>query len=185
MKDENPRYRRVVVPLDGSRLAEDIIPRILAVARPFDMQIVLLRVVPPVMREIDGAATLMVLDETAARKGEARHCLAGIAGDLLARGVRVQTRVRCGTPVTEIIAAARAVNADLIAMTTHGRSGLTRLLLGSVAEAILRQGEFPLFVMKLAGAKPRAQAERDINRPDAPSRRRDVPRDEHVGSLAS
>ena len=101
MKDETPRYRCVVVPLDGSRLAEGIIPFTLDLTGPVGTQIVLLRVVSPVLREIDGAAALMMLDETGARKTRGRHYVADIAGDLLAR-VRVQTRVRSCAPVTDI-----------------------------------------------------------------------------------
>jgi nucleotide-binding universal stress UspA family protein len=56
-------------------------------------------------------------------------------------GIRVTSDVRRGEPVAEIVAAARETGADIIAMTTHGRSGFSRLLLGSVAEAVLRQAE--------------------------------------------
>ena len=51
--------------------------------------------------------------------------------------------------MTELVAAARETGADLIAMTTHGRSGFGRLLFGSVAEAVLRQAEIPVLMMRL------------------------------------
>ena len=56
--------------------------------------------------------------------------------------------VRRGEPAEEILAGAREAGADLIAMTTHGRSGLGRLLFGSGAEAVLRQSEVPVFLMR-------------------------------------
>jgi nucleotide-binding universal stress UspA family protein len=63
--------------------------------------------------------------------------------------VRVTTDARYGEPVAEIVASAREAGADLIAMTTHGRSGFGRLLFGSVAEAVLRQAEIPVLMMRL------------------------------------
>jgi nucleotide-binding universal stress UspA family protein len=53
----------------------------------------------------------------------------------------------------EIVAAARQTGADLIAMTTHGRSGLGRLLFGSVAEAVLRESRLPVFLMRVTEAQ--------------------------------
>ena len=88
----------------------------------------------------------------AARLKEAREYLASVAADLRGRGVRVTTDARHGDPVTELVAAARETGADLIAMTTHGRSGLGRLLFGSVAEAVLRQAEIPVLMMRLTRA---------------------------------
>jgi hypothetical protein len=68
------------------------------------------------------------------------------------------TDVRRGEPVAEILQGAREAEADLIAMTTHGRSGLRRLLFGSVAEAVLRQAEIPVFLMRLANDQAAARA---------------------------
>ena len=103
------------------------------------------------------------IDDVTARLKEAREHLASVAADLRGRGVRVTTDARHGDPVTELVAAARETGADLIAMTTHGRSGLGRLLFGSVAEAVLRQAEIPVLMMRLtlapgcaAGGRARA-----------------------------
>jgi nucleotide-binding universal stress UspA family protein len=61
----------------------------------------------------------------------------------------VTTDARYGDPVTEIVAAAHESGADIIAMTTHGRSGITRLWFGSVAEAVLRRAAVPVLMMRL------------------------------------
>ena len=143
------RYPRVLVPLDGSPLAEGIIPFVIDIAGPVDISVVLLRVLPPVIPE----APLM--GPRALRKGlegkmvEARDYLAAIGEDLWCRGIRAQLRVRCGFPAAEIIAAARDTEADLIAMTTHGRSGFKRLIYGSIAEAVLRGAECPVLLMRI------------------------------------
>jgi nucleotide-binding universal stress UspA family protein len=97
---------------------------------------------------VDGSR-LVVIEDVPGRAAEAGAYLARIAAELADRGVRVRLKVRRGDPVTEIVEGAQEVDADLIAMTTHGRSGLGRLLFGSVAEAVLRQAEIPVFLMRL------------------------------------
>ena len=103
----------------------------------------------PIMPQaVEGTRHFMVND-VAVRSKEAREYLASVAADLRGRGVRVTTDARHGDPVRELVAAAREIGADLIAMTTHGRSGFGRLLLGSVAEAVLRRAEIPVLMMRL------------------------------------
>ena len=142
-------YKRVLVPLDGSRLAEGILPFILQIASPLDLEVTLVYVVRPIPpRAIEGTRHFTVYD-VAARMKEAREYLAPVAVNLRKDRVRVTTDVRHGEPVAEIVAAAGKTETDLIAMTTHGRSGFGRLLFGSVAEAVLRQAEIPVLMMRL------------------------------------
>ena len=146
-------YSRVVVPLDGSPEAEAIVPLVLEIAGPLDMEVVLLRVVvptPPVT--IEGSRRIIVEDVEATRQG-AEEYLAPLAADLRAKGLRAHAQVRRGEAVAQIIAAAQEISADLIAMTTHGRSGLGRLLLGSVAEAVLRHSHLPVFLLRVTEAE--------------------------------
>jgi len=142
-------YKRVLIPLDGSRLAEGILPFILQIAGPLDLEVVLVYVVQPIMPQAIEGTTYFTVYDVAARLNEARNYLAPVAADLRRQGVRVTTDARHGEPVTEIVAAARDVGAGIIAMTTHGRSGFGRLLFGSVAEAVLRQAEIPVLMMRL------------------------------------
>lgn len=151
-------YKRVMVPLDGSRLAEGILPFILQIAGPLDLEVVLVRVVQPILSPALAGAGAVVVDDVPARLREAREYLAPVAADLRGRGVRVTTDARHGEPVTELVAAARDAGADLIAMTTHGRSGLGRLLFGSVAEAVLRQANVPVLMMRLTGRQASSAA---------------------------
>ena len=139
---------RVIVPLDGSPLAESIIPFLLQIAGPLDVEVVLLRVLQPIPPEVIEGSRYVVVEDIEKRSAEARQYLAPIAAQLAGAGVRATVDVRRGEPVTEILAAAREAGADLIAMTTHGRSGLGRLLFGSVAEAVLRQTDVPVFLMR-------------------------------------
>jgi nucleotide-binding universal stress UspA family protein len=80
---------------------------------------------------------------------KAREYLTPVDADLRRQGARVMTDACYGDPVTEIVAAARESGAGLIAMTTHGRSGLGKLLFGSVPEAVLRRAEIPVLMMRL------------------------------------
>ena len=151
-------YRRAVVALDGSPVAEAIIPFILEIAGPLDMEGVLVRVNRPIAPEvIEGSRHVMVEDAEASRV-DAEEYLAPVAVELRKKGVRVRTQVRRGQPSEELVLAAHETGADLIAMTTHGRSGFGRLLFGSVAEAVLRESRLPVFLMRVTEAEVAARA---------------------------
>jgi nucleotide-binding universal stress UspA family protein len=62
--------------------------------------------------------------------------------------VRAESRLRRGNPAEQIVATARETGADIIAMSTHGRGGLDRLVFGSVAQAVLRHVDMPVFLMR-------------------------------------
>lgn len=141
-------YKRALVPLDGSPIAEAIIPFILEIAGPLDMEVVLLRVVEPIPPiALEGSRHIEV-EDVELRRTHAEEYLAPIAVELRNKGVRVESRVRRGNAVDQIVAAARETGTDLIAMSTHGRGGLGRLIFGSVAQAVLRQAEVPVFLMR-------------------------------------
>ena len=91
--------------------------------------------------------------ETRSDRG-AEEYLAALAVELRNKGVRVgNTASAAASPTDEILAGARETGADLIAMTTHGRSGLGRLLFGSVAEDVLRQSDIPVLLMRSTEAQ--------------------------------
>jgi nucleotide-binding universal stress UspA family protein len=145
-------YRRVLVPLDGSPVAEAILPFIERIAGPLDMEIVLVRVVPLTSLGAMELTRQAGAEEPFIKEQEARQYLEPLAEGLTAKGVRADGRVRLGHPPAEIVAVAKEVGADLIAMTTHGRSGLGRLLFGSVAEEVLRSAPVPVFLMRMTEA---------------------------------
>lgn len=142
-------YERVLVPLDGSEVAEAIVPFIEQVAGPLEAEVVLLRVVEPMspaeaMASVDVGAP----GALAAREDNARRYLSELERRLSNKGLRLRTRVAFGSPAEEILAAAKATGADLVAMATHGRSGLGRVLFGSVAEAVLQTSVVPVLVIR-------------------------------------
>jgi nucleotide-binding universal stress UspA family protein len=146
-------YKRVVVPLDGSPVAEGMLRFIVDIAGPLDLEVVLLRVIRILQPQVTETLRSALLESVEQNTADARAYLAPLAENLRTRGIRVRTEVRHGEPVDEIVDGAREAGADLIAMTTHGRSGLGRLLFGSVAEAVLRQAEIPVFLMRMTEAQ--------------------------------
>jgi nucleotide-binding universal stress UspA family protein len=152
-------YRRVLVPLDGSQLAESILPFAEQVAGPSEAEIVLLRVIEPLSAgEVMASAGFVTPDTVLARELDAKQYLAGVERRLKAKGFRVDRRLQLGRAADEILTMAQATGADLIAMTTHGRSGIGRLLFGSVAEAVLRASPVPILIRRVTAEAPKATA---------------------------
>ena len=146
------KFNKVLVPVDGSVVAEAVLPFIEQIAGPLDMQITLLRVVPLTSLDVVGMAGDAVAGGPIVKELDAQGYLEPLVEALKAKGIRAGARVRIGDPSTEIVAAAKEIEADLIAMTTHGRSGLGRLLFGSVAESVLRTAPIPVFLMRMTEA---------------------------------
>jgi nucleotide-binding universal stress UspA family protein len=138
---------KIVVPLDGSELAEDVLPLVAELGRPFDFTIDLLRAVEPVPRYAP-------VEISAAKKEEMRRVettdaeayLTRAAGPLEVRGLRVTRSTAYGPAGDVIVRHAGDVGAGLIAMNTHARTGLGRL--GSVAEHVLRAAPVPVLLGK-------------------------------------
>lgn len=143
--------RRVLVPLDGSPVAEAIIPFVARIAQPLGLEVALLRAVPRMPPQVMEGSRV-VLDQTERLNQEAEAYLQAIADRLSETGLRVLTSVRVGDPASEILAGTRECEADLIAMTTHGRTALGRLLFGSVAEAVLRRAHVPVLTVRATEA---------------------------------
>ena len=143
--DASRRFRRVLVPLDGSGLACSILDHVSRVAEP-GARLVLFTVIEPVSWASWPDAAGAVPDERE-QDATARVWLEEQAVPLRARGFEVETRVslsrRCAQ---QILAVAATVEADLIALATHGRSGLARVALGSVADEVVHGAEVPVLL---------------------------------------
>jgi len=155
-------YKRALVPLDGSSVAEAIIPFILDIAGPLDMEVVLLRVVEPIAPMVIEGSRHVEMEDVETRRTDAEEYLAPIAVELRNKGVRVESRVRRGNSAEEIVAAARETGADLVAMSTHGRGGLGRLMFGSVAQAVLGHVEMPVLLMRATEAQVAKRVARGV-----------------------
>ena len=141
-----PSYKRVLVALDGSTACEAVLRFLMDIAGPLDMTVMLVHVLEPLAPQVtDGT---VVLEDVEARRQEAEEYLAPISAALRSQGVNTSWAIRRGRPAEEILAAAGEGGADLIAMATHGRTGIGRLLFGSVAEAVLRRAPVPVFMIR-------------------------------------
>ncbi len=140
------RVRSVLAPLDGSKSAEIVLGDAARVARHHGVPLHLLRVVPVVPRSgFYVAEGLVAVDSTAEM---ARfHTL---AGELRQGGCDVRVAIRHGTTIDGITRYVAEHDVGLIAMTTHGRSGFSRFLLGSVAEGLLRTIHTPILLRRVA-----------------------------------
>ena len=130
---------RILVPLDGSAMSDRVFALVRRILVRQDAEVILLRVLP----------------EPGGRKGSwdrmqevdrARGHLRGIANRLAAQGADARWDLRSGEPVAEILQFAFHFRPSLIAMGTHGRTGLARLIRGSVAEGVLRESPYPLLL---------------------------------------
>jgi nucleotide-binding universal stress UspA family protein len=141
----------ILVPLDGSYLSEAILPHMARLAHGRELRLVLLHVVAedPATRAGRGDAAARTRRQALAAEHERylREREEQIADPL----VTVEVPVRFGNPVDEILACAREVGAQLIAMTTHGRTGLRRLVFGSVAAAVLQRSPVPVALYRPPG----------------------------------
>lgn len=135
-------YRRIVVALDGSDAAERVLPAVEVLAERFGALVILLRVTP-----VAGISP-EALD---ADRREADHYLTAVYDRLTAKGLQVHYQ-RLEGPPTELIAEhARAQDADLIALTTHGRGGVQGALFGRVAEAVILTAPCSLHIERVDG----------------------------------
>ena len=147
---------QVIVTLDGSTLAEKALPMALRLARHYDRPLLLLRIIPPVRVIAAGPETYpLVRDSYKSDVREATEYLAKLR-ERLARteNVQVQTMFQQGIPAEVILGLAETRPGSLLVMSTHGRGGLARLVLGSVTLAVARKSRIPLIIVPTATAEP-------------------------------
>jgi nucleotide-binding universal stress UspA family protein len=152
----SPALQHVLVPLDGSPLAEQVLGPALELGNLVGADYTLLTVVEPLVFAGDPVAGMQAATGDADLFGraqeEARAYLEGTARRLRARGLQVRTRVGVHPQAAgAILDEAREVPADLIALATHGRRGLARLLLGSTADKVVRGAAVPVLVYRPRG----------------------------------
>ena len=151
---ELPRWekglQRILVPLDGSDFARTNLSKVAELAKAANARVVLLHVIPPTPPELTvyQMVSLPEAEDEQAISDRALASLSEAATPLNRLGVALETEVVFGPPAKCIAAAASEHACDLIAMTTHARTGLNRLVLGSVADEVLRAADVPLLVLR-------------------------------------
>jgi nucleotide-binding universal stress UspA family protein len=141
-------YKKILVPLDGSELAKKALDEAVKLANCSGAEMILFQVVP--FMPIYGSPELvtpLIVDEK--QKEAAEKYLTNLVEELKKKGLKVTATVRTGQQVAvEIIDFAKESGAELIVMCTHGRSGITRWMLGSVALKLLTRGETPILLIR-------------------------------------
>ncbi|MFA4835291.1 MAG: universal stress protein [Dehalococcoidia bacterium] len=145
--------RKVLVPLDGSELGESAIPQVEALAKALDIEVILLQIVEPIIiASMPDVATVAAptARQEASRQTAVLDYLDKIEMGLRKSGLSVSSALRSGSAAQEIISFADENNIDLIAMSTHGRSGIGRWVFGSITDKVLHAGNIPVLTVRAA-----------------------------------
>jgi nucleotide-binding universal stress UspA family protein len=156
-------YKKILVPLDGSELAECILPHVEKIIKSGGVEeIIFIRVVEPVLLygsgATDGGYVITPEDTERARKSlddgnesEASNYLAGMVERFQTAGVKVSSVLLKGKVADELVDYIKESDADLIVIASHGRSGIGRWIFGSVTERLLRSVSMPILMVRVPG----------------------------------
>jgi nucleotide-binding universal stress UspA family protein len=148
-------FERILVPLDGSARAELVLPQIARILNREDSEILLLRVV----NIPDSAGLVMKTTIRHQEREEGQQYLHDMALRFAKQSSKVHARLAEGWPADVILETAKSEGATMIAMTTHGRSGMARWALGSVAEKVARASDVPVLLVRSFRRNPQGDLE--------------------------
>jgi len=145
-------YNRILVPLDGSELAECALEHVRAIAQGLQVdKVVLLRVLEPLLSlstPHDDTGVRRVREAEDKLEADAKEYINKVAGNLKKDGIPVETElVLGGEPAAKIIESAKEDKSTLIIISTHGRSGVSNWLFGSVAERVVHHSPVPVLMV--------------------------------------
>lgn len=145
-------FTKIMVPLDGSELAEKALPKIVNLVKQLNASLTLLAVVEPGLRYLNPFDTELALTDEASLIEETEQYLTKVRQTLIEFGgleaEKVRAIVTLGRPVEQIVDLTPFEDIDLLVMTTHARTGLSRLLMGSIATGVLRLVEVPVIMLR-------------------------------------
>ena len=149
MHEGGNMYKTILVPLDGSKRAENILKHVEQLAFRYGAKVIFLQVLKPPTRA-DYAIPHPELYEKQLddQLMEAKNYLDGHKGEFMEKNIESKSRAVFGPVVKEILRVAEQEKADLIAICSHGRGGLARLFYGSVAAGVLNRADRPLLVIR-------------------------------------
>lgn len=142
-------YKKILVPLDGSKRAEKILPHVEDLAAHYKAKVIFFRAIQYFYAAaVEGSFTEFNEIDFNTHMKKAESYLKGVMKKLRKKNIKTQMVVTMGPAVERIIEMADEKNVDLIAMTSHGRGGLTRVFYGSVAAGVLNRADRPLLVIR-------------------------------------
>ena len=148
--------QKILVPLDGSKTGESALPYVEELVSKLSLgvkvEVTLFQAVSSLTHYVvageAGVSVPYTEIEMEQIKRQAKNYLKKAGEGLISKGANVKVKVGTGNAADEIIKAADEINADLIAMSTHGRSGISRWAFGSVTDRVLRGGSRPVLVVR-------------------------------------
>jgi nucleotide-binding universal stress UspA family protein len=149
-------YQRILIPLDGSELAECALPHAKEIAKGCNIgEVVLLEVVEPPSSFTGGSIDFITFQNASHRAivEAAEGYVAKVQSQLSSEGLNVRSEVLIGKAAETIMEFAEKNAVDIIAIATHGRSGISRWRFGSVANKLLQASHVPILIIRPAGAK--------------------------------
>jgi nucleotide-binding universal stress UspA family protein len=142
-------YHKILVPLDGSKRADRIIPHVEELARRYKAKVIFLQVIEyKTVPTTEGAFISLSGQEFEEARKQAEKHLKGLQGEFREKNIESQTHVTYGPVVEGIINLAAQEGVDLIALASHGRGGLSRVFYGSVAAGLLHRVDRPLLIIR-------------------------------------
>ena len=157
---DNEMYPKILVPLDGSELAECVLPHVESIANGCGTsEVSFLRVVEPVYPLVSGDAgyTFTVKDWQqieSANRTAAENYLTELTGRIKYDKVKINSEIMTGRAAESITDYARRNNINLIALASHGRGGVSRWVFGSVADRVIRSSSVPVLIIRAPGCVP-------------------------------
>jgi len=155
-------FKRILVPLDGSRFSSRALRYAVEIAKPFNAEIILMQVVYPAVPVNETAgmepvvqspavvkvAVQIALDKDKKNAANAKRYLNKKVREITSQGIKSSNHVEFGAPASTIIKFARRNKIDLIIMSTHGKGGIVRAVMGSVADEVVRKSGKPVLVIR-------------------------------------
>lgn len=155
-------FKKILVPLDGSRLSAKALPYAIEVAKQFKSEVILMQVVTPATPVVPissemGMVTSPLATQTAVQIAQAedkrnalraQRYLKAKMRQVTNNGIEASYHISIGSPAKSILDYCRKNKVDLVVMTTSGRSGLKRAILGSVADKVIRDPRYPVLVIR-------------------------------------
>lgn len=147
-------YKKILVPLDCSSRAERILPHVEELAHYFGSEVIFLQVIEPhyVLTPVHEYSSINVEEiATEAMEKQADSYFKGLVGEFREKNIKAKSIIEEGSVVHKIMEVAEREKIDLIAMASHGRSGLSRVFYGSVAASVLHLVDRPILLIRAQG----------------------------------
>ena len=142
-------FKQIIAPTDFSEHSLRGLDYAVEIAKKFSSQLKIVYVIEPILQAADVAWGTVDFDKlNKAHQDSAEKQLKELVRERVPEGLPVETTIMFGKPFVEIVQLARADNADLIVMATHGRGAISHLLLGSTAEKVVRKAPCPVLTVK-------------------------------------